>query len=121
MESESEQLPDRAAAARVSDAVGTLNPGYFALVMGPMVDATRGLIAGTSAVFWAFGTWLIPVLLASGYWRHVVHKLPLRAIGDGEAWFALAAWGIVFVAMLRHLWLTLVLGRGAEPGRQISQ
>ncbi len=119
----------------------------------PMVDATRGLIAGTSVVFWAFGTWLIPVLLASGYWRHVVHKLPLRydatlwsiifplgmyavaghylgevdrlplvrAIGDGEAWFALAAWAVVFVAMLRHLWLTLVRGRGAERARLMPQ
>src|SRR5699024_7556068 len=26
----------------------------------PMVDATRGLIAGASVFFWAFGTWLIP-------------------------------------------------------------
>lgn len=44
----------------------------------PMVDATRGLIAGTSVVFWAFATWLIPVLIAAGVWRHFVRKVPLR-------------------------------------------
>ncbi|MDQ0757300.1 tellurite resistance/C4-dicarboxylate transporter family protein [Arthrobacter sp. B3I4] len=43
----------------------------------PMVDATRGLVAGSSVVFWAFASWLFPVLLAAGWWRHVVHKVPL--------------------------------------------
>ncbi|WP_353509022.1 tellurite resistance/C4-dicarboxylate transporter family protein [Intrasporangium sp.] len=43
----------------------------------PMVDATRGLIAGLSVVFWAFATWLIPVLVAAGVWRHFVRKVPL--------------------------------------------
>lgn len=44
----------------------------------PMVDATRGLIAGLSVVFWAFATWLIPALVAAGVWRHWVRKVPLR-------------------------------------------
>ncbi|MDF1604874.1 tellurite resistance/C4-dicarboxylate transporter family protein [Nocardioides sp. YIM 152315] len=44
----------------------------------PMVAATRGLIAGLSVVCWAFATWLIPVLVAAGWWRHVVRRLPLR-------------------------------------------
>ncbi|MEO6019817.1 MAG: tellurite resistance/C4-dicarboxylate transporter family protein [Knoellia sp.] len=44
----------------------------------PMVDATRGLIAGLSVVFWAFATWLIPVLIAVGVWRHYLRKVPLR-------------------------------------------
>ncbi|MDG3008884.1 tellurite resistance protein permease [Rhodococcus sp. D2-41] len=106
----------------------------------PMVNATRGLIAGASVMFWAFGTWLIPVLIAAGWWRHVVHKLPLRydatlwsiifplgmygvaghylgeadhlpivrRIGEIGSWVAFAAWLLVFVAMLRHLLLTLV-------------
>ena len=54
----------------------------------PMVDATRGLVAGASVVFWAFGTWLIPVLVASGWWRHVVHRIPLR--------YGPTYWSIVF-------------------------
>ncbi|MGV0595961.1 tellurite resistance/C4-dicarboxylate transporter family protein [Mycolicibacterium porcinum] len=105
----------------------------------PMVEATRGLIAGTSVFFWAFGTWLIPPLIAAGIWRHWVHRIPLRYdatlwsivfplgmygvgghylgqadrlpivefIGYTESWIALAVWAPVFVAMLRHLFLTL--------------
>lgn len=54
----------------------------------PMVDATRGLIAGASVFFWAFGTWLIPPLLAAGYWRHYRHNIPLR--------YESALWSVVF-------------------------
>src|SRR5581483_5830642 len=54
----------------------------------PMVEATRGLAAGTSVVFWAFGSWLIPVLVAAGVWRHVVHRVPLR--------YEATLWSIVF-------------------------
>jgi tellurite resistance protein TehA-like permease len=54
----------------------------------PMVDATRGLAAGVSVVFWAFGTWLIPALLAAGFWRHVVHGIPLT--------YTPQLWSIVF-------------------------
>jgi len=54
----------------------------------PMVNATRGLVAGTSVVFWAFGTWLIPVLVAAGWWRHVTHQVPLR--------YEATLWSIVF-------------------------
>lgn len=43
----------------------------------PMIDVTRDLVAGMSVVFWAFATWLIPVLLAAGIWRHWLHKIPL--------------------------------------------
>lgn len=43
----------------------------------PMADATQGLVAGLSVVFWAFATWLIPVLVAVGVWRHYVRKVPL--------------------------------------------
>ncbi|MEZ0367340.1 tellurite resistance/C4-dicarboxylate transporter family protein [Mycobacterium sp. pUA109] len=101
----------------------------------PMVDATRGLIAGTSVVFWTFGTWLIPPLIAASIWKHAMHRIPLRYeaplwsvifplgmyavggqylgsadqlpiveyIGADEAWVALVAWALTFVAMLRHL------------------
>jgi tellurite resistance protein TehA-like permease len=54
----------------------------------PMVAATRGLVAGVSVVFWAFGTWLIPPLLAAGWWRHITHRIPLR--------YETAWWSIVF-------------------------
>jgi tellurite resistance protein TehA-like permease len=54
----------------------------------PMVDATRGLVAGVSVVFWAFATWLIPVLVAAGWWRHVVRRVPLR--------YEATLWSIIF-------------------------
>jgi tellurite resistance protein TehA-like permease len=54
----------------------------------PMVAATRGLVAGTSVVFWAFGSWLLVPLIAAGIWRHVVHRVPLR--------YEAALWSVVF-------------------------
>lgn len=65
------------------------------MASAPMVDATRGLIAGTSVVFWAFGTWLIPPLIAAGVWKHVVHRIPLRY--EGPLWsvvFPLGMYGV---------------------------
>jgi tellurite resistance protein TehA-like permease len=44
----------------------------------PMVNATAGLVSGLAALFWCFGSWLIPALIAIGYWRHVIKKVPLR-------------------------------------------
>lgn len=58
------------------------------MAAAPMVDATRGLVAGLSVVFWSFATWLIPVLVAAGVWRHFVHKVPLR--------YEATLWSIVF-------------------------
>ncbi|HEX5561980.1 MAG TPA: tellurite resistance protein permease, partial [Nocardioidaceae bacterium] len=53
-----------------------------------MVAATRGLIAGASVVFWAFATWLIPALVAAGWWRHRTHRVPLV--------YEATLWSIVF-------------------------
>jgi tellurite resistance protein TehA-like permease len=54
----------------------------------PMVDATRGLIAGLAVVFWGFATWLIPALVAAGWWRHVTRRIPLR--------YEATLWSMVF-------------------------
>lgn len=54
----------------------------------PMVDATRGLIAGAAVFFWAFGTWLIPPLIMAGLWRHVRHRIPFR--------YEATLWSIIF-------------------------
>lgn len=54
----------------------------------PMVDATRGLAAGISVMFWAFGTWLVPALVAAGIWRHIVHRIPLT--------YAAPLWSVIF-------------------------
>ncbi|WP_290703823.1 tellurite resistance/C4-dicarboxylate transporter family protein [Gordonia sp. UBA5067] len=44
----------------------------------PMIAVTRGVAAGLSVMFWCFATWLIPVLIAAGVWRHFLHNIPLR-------------------------------------------
>lgn len=54
----------------------------------PMVHVTRALVAGLAVVFWAFATWLIPVLVAAGWWRHVSRRVPLR--------YEATLWSIVF-------------------------
>src|SRR6185312_16135002 len=61
----------------------------------PMVDATRGLIAGAAVFFWAFGTWLIPPLVIAGWWRHGRHRIPFRY--DATLWsiiFPLGMYGV---------------------------
>jgi len=54
----------------------------------PMVHATRGIVAGASVMFWAFATWLIPVLVAAGWWRHKTHRVPLN--------YEATLWSIIF-------------------------
>jgi len=54
----------------------------------PAATAAHEIAAGLSIAFWAFGTWLIPALLAAGVWRHVIHRVPLR--------YEPALWSIVF-------------------------
>lgn len=44
----------------------------------PMVDATRSVVTGTSALCWSIATWLIPPILAIGWWRHIMCHIPLR-------------------------------------------
>ena len=41
-----------------------------------------------AVVFWAFATWLIPVLVAAGWWRHVRRRVPLR--------YEATLWSIIF-------------------------
>ncbi len=48
------------------------------MTSAPMVDATRHVVSATSALCWAVGTWLIPPILAVGYWRHIKHRIPLN-------------------------------------------
>lgn len=54
----------------------------------PMAIVTSGLVAGASVVFWAFGPWLIPPLVAASIWKHVVHRVPLR--------YEATLWSVVF-------------------------
>ena len=46
------------------------------------------MIAGICVILWAFGTWLIPFLLAAGVWRHLIRKVKLS--------YEPGLWSIVF-------------------------
>ncbi|HEX5202262.1 MAG TPA: tellurite resistance/C4-dicarboxylate transporter family protein [Actinoplanes sp.] len=54
----------------------------------PAVDATRPVVGGLAVVLWAFGTWLIPLLVIFGIWRHGLNRVRLAYLP--------ALWGIVF-------------------------
>ncbi|MBN9633747.1 MAG: tellurite resistance/C4-dicarboxylate transporter family protein [Actinobacteria bacterium] len=58
------------------------------MVDTPLIAATRGLIAGVAVLFFGFGTWLIPALIAAGVWRHLVKRVPLN--------YVTALWSMVF-------------------------
>ncbi|MFZ2174780.1 MAG: tellurite resistance/C4-dicarboxylate transporter family protein [Rhodococcus sp. (in: high G+C Gram-positive bacteria)] len=62
----------------------------------PVGRAARGLVAGLAVVFWAFATWLIPPLIAAGWWRHVVHRVPLTY--DATLWSIVFPLGMYAVA-----------------------
>ncbi|MGO1560879.1 MAG: tellurite resistance/C4-dicarboxylate transporter family protein [Actinomycetaceae bacterium] len=68
----------------------------------PMVDAARGLVAGTVVIFWCCAAWIIPMLVGAGLWRHVVHRVPLI--------YTPMLWSIVFpLGMFAHA--SIRLGR----------
>lgn len=71
----------------------------------PMVRVTRDLITGVAVVFWAFATWLIPVLVAAGWWRHVSRRTPLRY--EATLWSMVFPLGMYAVA-------GIYLGRAAD-------
>jgi tellurite resistance protein TehA-like permease len=54
----------------------------------PLGAAVYGVVAGLSVVLWAFGTWLIPLLLALGAWRHLLRHVSLA--------YEPGMWSIVF-------------------------
>lgn len=53
-----------------------------------LLTAVHAVASGLSVLLWAFGTWLIPLLITLGVWRHAVHRVPL----DYEP----GLWSIVF-------------------------
>lgn len=82
----------------------------------PTVAVTRGLVAGLAVVFWAFATWLIPALVAAGWWRHVVRRVPLRY--DATLWsmvFPLGMYAVagIYLGEADHLPIVASIGSGA--------
>jgi tellurite resistance protein TehA-like permease len=79
----------------------------------PMVAVTRDLVAGLAVVFWAFATWLIPVLVAAGWWRHVHCHVPL--VYEASLWsivFPIGMYAVAGIYLGRADHLPLVEGVG---------
>lgn len=54
----------------------------------PVVNMVGPTVGGISYLLWAFGLWWVPLLVAFGFWRHVIRREPLR--------YSTALWSIVF-------------------------
>ncbi|MDJ0315042.1 tellurite resistance/C4-dicarboxylate transporter family protein [Arthrobacter sp. H35-D1] len=54
----------------------------------PVVHMAGPTVGGISYLLWAFGLWWVPLLVAFGFWHHVVRREPLR--------YTTALWSIVF-------------------------
>jgi len=50
----------------------------LALPADPILTAIRPVVSGISVILWAFGTWLVPLLVGLGVWRHLIRRVPLR-------------------------------------------
>lgn len=53
-----------------------------------LIVTVRPMIEGSVLVLWAFGSWLVPLLLAAGIWRHVIRHFGLS--------YEPGLWSIVF-------------------------
>ncbi|AIY00297.1 hypothetical protein ART_0698 [Arthrobacter sp. PAMC 25486] len=54
----------------------------------PVIAMAGPTVGGISYLLWAFGLWWVPLLVAFGFWRHVVRREPVR--------YTTALWSIVF-------------------------
>jgi tellurite resistance protein TehA-like permease len=77
----------------------------LAMPPAPAVTATRQVVAGLGVVLWAFGTWLIPLLVAFGVWRHVLNRVRLGYLPQ--------LWSIVFPLGM-YAGASMELGMAAE-------
>ena len=81
---------------------------------GPLDAAVHGVVAGLSVVLWAFGTWLIPLLLVLGAWRHLLRRVSLSyEPGMWSIVFPVGMYGVAsreLGAVLKVSWL-VTLGR----------
>src|ERR1019366_6935113 len=80
----------------------------------PLGAAVHGVVAGLSVVLWAFGTWLIPLLLVLGAWRHLLRHVSLAyEPGMWSIVFPVGMYGVAsrqLGAVLNASWL-VTLGR----------
>jgi tellurite resistance protein TehA-like permease len=62
----------------------------------PFLASLLPFLKGFTVLYWATGTWWIPMLLALGLWRHLIRRFPLRY--DPLYWGAVFPLGMYTVA-----------------------
>lgn len=62
----------------------------------PFLASMLPFLKGFTVLYWATGTWWIPMLLALGVWQHLIKRLPLRY--DPSSWGAVFPLGMYAVA-----------------------
>ncbi|WP_371130919.1 tellurite resistance/C4-dicarboxylate transporter family protein [Arthrobacter sp. SDTb3-6] len=80
----------------------------------PVAVAVHELVAGMAVVLWAFASWLLPVLIAAGCWRHFVKRVPL--VYEAGMWsviFPLGMYAVsgIFLGQADRLPIVLAIGR----------
>jgi tellurite resistance protein TehA-like permease len=62
----------------------------------PFLASLLPFLKGFTILYWATGTWWIPMLLALSVWQHLIQRLPLRY--DPLSWGAVFPLGMYTVA-----------------------
>ncbi|HET9026711.1 MAG TPA: tellurite resistance/C4-dicarboxylate transporter family protein [Trueperaceae bacterium] len=73
------------------------------------LSALTPFLLGFTLLFWAFGSWWVPLLLVFGSWRHLVARYPLRY--ETEYWglvFPLGMYSVASHHLAEHLGVGLV-------------
>jgi tellurite resistance protein TehA-like permease len=80
----------------------------------PLQAAVYPVVAGLSVILWAFGTWLVPLLVILGIWRHVLRRVsPTYESGLWSMVFPVVMYGVgshELGSALKLSWL-VTLGR----------
>ncbi len=82
-------------------AITTLAGSMLLLRAGdwPLMRELRPFVMGFTLFFWAGATWWIPLLLALGFWRHVLQRVPL--VYDPQYWALVFPLGMYTLATVR--------------------